>query len=218
MMLLDNLPRIIAETEPLPRVLDVGGSAVLLNTATHVLDLVAPTGGLLAKGRPARGATFVDHDICQKPWPFPDAYFDYAFCSHTLEDVRDPIGACQELMRVARRGYIEVPSRTREVFHAKRFMRLRALLGRPVRVGFGHHRWFCERDGDGLTFLAKTFTALQPQFVLTREELGRDLTAEEGCIALFWDGPFPVRERIVIENMEDELASFKTAALAKLRA
>lgn len=218
MMLLQNLPRVLAETESLERVLDVGGSAIRLNTATHVLDLVPPTGRGLSANHPMRNATLVSHDICKKPWPFADGYFDYAFCSHTLEDVRDPIGACEELMRVARRGYIEVPSRAREIFHHKRFMRLRALLGRPLHVGYGHHRWFCERDGDGLAFIAKTLTAIQPRFVLTRNELGRDLTPEESCIGFFWDGPFPVGERVVLENTEGELASFKLAALASLKA
>jgi hypothetical protein len=111
---------------------------------------------------------------------------------------------------------IEVPSRLREIFHPKRFMRLRAMFGRPLRVGFGHHRWFCERDRDGLTFTAKTFTALHPSFVLTRSELGRALTEEESSIGLFWDGPFPVRERILITNTERELASFKRNALVGL--
>jgi hypothetical protein len=219
MMLLDNLPRILAETKALPRVLDVGGSAIRLNTATHVLDMVQPGGCLIAPGIPGREVEFVEHDICRKPWPFADGYFDYAFCSHTLEDIRDPIGACEELMRVAARGYIEVPSRLREIFHTKPMMRLRALFGRPLRVGFGHHRWFCEREGDGLAFFAKTFTAVQPDFILSRGELGRDLTPEESCIGLFWEGSFSVRERILIEpgQTEVDLASFKRRALAAIK-
>jgi hypothetical protein len=216
MMLLDYLPSIIGETEKLDRVLDVGGSAAALNTATHILDLVAPAGGTLDPRRPKREACFVLHDICKKPWPFVDGYFDYAFCSHTLEDVRDPIGACEELMRVARRGYIEVPSRLRESFYGKRFMRLRALLGRPLRVGYGHHRWFCERQGEGLVFMAKTLTAVHStDFIVSRDELGRDLTPEESWIGFFWNGTFPVQERILIDpgHIEADLSSFKAHVL-----
>lgn len=211
MMLLKNLSQIIAETEGYERVLDIGGSAARLNTATHVLDLIDPLPGALSSHYPIRDATFVRHDICSKPWPFTDGYFDFAFCSHTLEDVRDPIGACEEMMRVARRGYIEVPSRLREVIRPKRFLRLRAALGRPLRVGFGHHRWFCEREGDGLTFLAKTLTAMQPHFVISRSEFGRDLTPEEACIGFFWSGSFQIRERLLIEpgQVEADLAAFK---------
>ncbi|MPZ36689.1 MAG: methyltransferase domain-containing protein [Rhizobiales bacterium] len=218
MMLMDNLPRVLADTRPLQRVLDIGGSAIRLNTATHVLDLLAPCGQLIAPQEDARCVEFVEHDMCKKPWPFADGYFDYAFCSGTLEDVRDPIGACEEMMRIARRGYIEVPSRVREIFHYKRLMRLRALLGRPLHVGYGHHRWFCEKEGGGLVFTAKTFTALQPRFVITRGELGRDLRPNEAWLGFFWDGPFPVSERVLIEpgRTEAEFLAFKQRALADL--
>lgn len=219
MMLLENLPQIIAATEALDRVLDVGGSAVRLNTATHVLDLIPPSGRVLSDRYAVRDVEFIHHDICKKPWPFGDGHFGFSFCSHTLEDVRDPIAACEELMRVSRRGYIEVPSRLREIFHRKRFMRLRNLFGRPVNVGYGHHRWFCEYEGGGLTFTAKTFTAMRPQFVLSRTEIGRDLTSDEACIGFFWDGSFPVGERVLIEpgQTEAELAAFKRCAVESLR-
>jgi hypothetical protein len=206
MMLRDNEDRVLAETRHLRRVLDVGGSAIPLETATHIIDLIAPS---------KNGATFIQRDICKKPWPFHDGYFDYAVCSHTLEDIRDPIGACEELMRVAKRGYIEVPSRLREIFHHKPFMRLRAMLGRPSRMGYGHHRWFCERDGNGLVFIAKTSTAIQPRYALTRLSFGRELTPEEAFLGFFWEGHFNVSERIFIKpgETEAELQAFKTNAL-----
>ena len=42
--------------------------------------------------------------------PFADRAFDYIICSHVLEHVEDPKRFISELMRVARRGYIETPS------------------------------------------------------------------------------------------------------------
>ena len=59
-------------------------------------------------------ATWIRQDICGGRWPFDDHFFDFAICSHTLEDVRDPLHVCAELMRVAKAGYIEVPSRVKE--------------------------------------------------------------------------------------------------------
>ena len=41
--------------------------------------------------------------------PFADQVFDYVICSHLLEHVTDPGAVIDEMVRVARAGYIEVP-------------------------------------------------------------------------------------------------------------
>ncbi len=57
-------------------------------------------------------------DICDRdPWPFADDQFDFAVCVTTLEDIRDPIGACRELSRVAKAGYVEVPTVEAELIY-----------------------------------------------------------------------------------------------------
>src|SRR6059058_2170825 len=101
------------------------------------------TRGLYGYEQGDRGAerfsadTWVVRDMCaREPWPFADKQFDFAICSHTLEDIRDPIWVCQELQRVAKAGYIEVPSRLEE-------------QSRGVKgdwVGWGHHRWLIDID------------------------------------------------------------------------
>ena len=50
--------------------------------------------------------------------PFRDRSFDVVVCSHVLEHVDDPEKACHELMRVARRGYIETPTYCKDVLFA----------------------------------------------------------------------------------------------------
>jgi ubiquinone/menaquinone biosynthesis C-methylase UbiE len=50
--------------------------------------------------------------------PFADNSFDFVCCSHVLEHVSDPERACSELMRVARRGYIEVPAPGKDMLFA----------------------------------------------------------------------------------------------------
>jgi SAM-dependent methyltransferase len=41
--------------------------------------------------------------------PFADQVFDYVICSHLLEHVHDPAAVIEEMMRVGKAGYIEVP-------------------------------------------------------------------------------------------------------------
>lgn len=49
-----------------------------------------------------------------EPWPFEDDRFDFAVCSQTLEDLRDPVWVCSELSRMARAGCVDMPSRLEE--------------------------------------------------------------------------------------------------------
>jgi len=75
-----------------------------------------------------------------------DDQFDFAICSHTLEDVRDPIRVSQELTRVAKAGYVEVPSRIEE--------QMWGVQG--PWVGWGHHHWLSDVRSDGITFVFST--------------------------------------------------------------
>ena len=142
MILRGNLPRLIAEAEASARVLDVGGWHNPFAPATHVIDLGAYASRQvkesLTPGRAERftEATWHIQDVCTAPWPYPDKFFDFALCSHILEDVREPLVVCSELARVAKRGYIEVPSRAREIFSKARLFRARAALGNVPEIGF----------------------------------------------------------------------------------
>lgn len=50
---------------------------------------------------------FVQADV--EKLPFKDKAFDFVFCAHLLEHVKNLDKAIQEIIRVAKRGYIEVP-------------------------------------------------------------------------------------------------------------
>lgn len=133
--------------------------------------------------------------------------------------MRDPIGACEEIVRVAKAGYIEVPSRLRESLHPKRGYLWRRIIGRPIRIGFGHHRWLCEADLNGLAFTAKPGTMFYSRdYFITYEDLGRDLTHEEANIGFFWKDNFSAWERILINPGETEadFIAFKRQALTAL--
>jgi hypothetical protein len=65
--------------------------------------------------------------------------FDYAICTHTLEDVYDPVLALQFLPKIAKAGIITMPSITTELSRPEN----------PNWLGYIHHRWlFDQVDGE----------------------------------------------------------------------
>src|SRR5215210_428823 len=141
-MLPEVAQRIEAELAAEAVVLDVGAWASPFARADWVIDLLPYEsrglyGGVAQPDERFSAASWVQRDICDRePWPFADKQFDFAICSHTLEDVRDPVWVCSELQRVAKAGYIETPSRLEEQTYAVQ----------GPWVGWGHHHWLVETD------------------------------------------------------------------------
>jgi Methyltransferase domain len=194
-MLPDSRDEILARLGPADRVLDVGGWAKPFPRADAVLDLLPyETRGLYGytdADRAAERFTASDwtlHDICAaEPWPYADGAFDFAICSHTLEDVRDPVRVCAELSRVARAGYVEVPARLEE----------QAWGVQGPWVGWGHHRWLCgARAEGGLDIVVK------PHILHGRPELQvpravwESAPAEARVVRVWWEGELPCEERL----------------------
>jgi len=222
MILRSNLPRLAELTRPLARVLDVGGGRHPFNPATHVMDIAPYAAEGLAGAldgaleRRFSAETWIVHDACAPPWPFPDKFFDFSFCSHLLEDVRDPIAVCAELTRVSKAGYVETPSRAREIFAKARFFSARTLLGKMPEIGFSHHRWFVEAEGAHLRFTTKDQRLLADRArFITRAQLGRKMSEAESGLAVFWDGAITAEEAFIDDAGED-LARYRAAALAAL--
>jgi hypothetical protein len=192
--------RLLSELPDDAVVLDVGGWAKPFARADWVLDLMPyETRGLYGYEQGDRGAerfsaeTWVVRDMCaREPWPFADHQFDFAICSHTLEDIRDPIWVCQELQRVAMAGYIEVPSRRQE--------QSRGVQGNWV--GWGHHHWLIDIDGDAIQFVFKHHIVHGDERFQVPYEEAQALTPEERVQTLWWRGSFDVTERVFIEPPE----------------
>jgi SAM-dependent methyltransferase len=53
---------------------------------------------------------FIINDLNQHPLPFKDHEFDFSFTSHILEHVKDPFLFLNEVSRVSKKGYIEIPT------------------------------------------------------------------------------------------------------------
>ena len=198
--ILDRLPEEAA-------VLDVGGWAKPFARADWVIDLLPyETRGLYGYDQGSAGeerfsaASWVQRDFCDRePWPFADDQFDFAICSHTLEDVRDPVWVCQEMSRVARAGYVETPSRLAEQTYG--------IQGQWV--GWGHHHWLVDVTGAGLEFVFKTHVLHGRPEMQVPLRAYEALPEDRRVHALFWEGELPAQERVFIGigEIDDYLAS-----------
>ncbi|MCX7590801.1 MAG: class I SAM-dependent methyltransferase, partial [Kiritimatiellae bacterium] len=195
------------------RVLDVGGGGSPFPRADYVLDL-SPYEGRAALGRMNLGCperftprTWIQRDVCDRtPWPFEDKFFDYAVCSHLLEDVRDPLWVCSELSRVACAGYVETPSRIVEQSRG---------VEHPLYAGFYHHRWLVEADGSCLLFRFKPHSLhFMGDAVVVNLGVSRRINPLYEMLTLEWQGSLHAKE--VVETSEQavnaELCAFARRA------
>jgi len=182
-------------------VLDVGGWADPMPRADWVMDLMPYEtrglyGGAVDPDAERFGPeTWIVRDICaREPFPFDDGEIDFAICSHTLEDIRDPLWVCSELTRVAKAGYIEVPSRLEE----------QSLGVQGPWAGWSHHRWLIEIEADRIEFAFKSHAINSHESFQLPRGFSRALTPSERVGTLFWSGGFEFSERIFLGPTEHD--------------
>src|SRR4051794_26446337 len=109
-MLETSAERILERLGPDDVVLDIGAWGRPLTRADWVMDLKPyETRGYLGHYGPMPERfskdTWIVRDICDRePYPFCDKELDFVVCSQTLEDVRDPVWVCSEMVRIAKAG------------------------------------------------------------------------------------------------------------------
>ena len=169
------------------RVLDLGGWDRVFPRANVVADLNPyETRKIVYPDIPERFTEkdWIRADFCSpKFWEqIPDKSFDFVTISHTLEDIRDPLYVCSQMIRSAHAGYIEVPSKVRE---------LSKINSTDIHSGYSHHRWIIEpmHDLTGLMFKAKLAWAHHDDFLGDeRRSLLNDYFHHFD--GYFWDGSF----------------------------
>jgi len=198
-------------------VLDIGGWADPFGRADWVLDLMPyNTRGLYArKGWVEREAeterfapeTWVQRDICDhEPYPFVDNQFDFVICSQTLEDIRDPVWVCSEMNRIAKAGYIEIPSRLEE----------QSWGVNGAFVGWSHHRWLIDVNDNAIEFVIKLHALHGNAEFFFPAGFWEQLSAQERVQELWWTDRFSYRERVILDEVEfdDYMRNFVRRELA----
>lgn len=206
-MLEKNVDLVLARVRDCDRVLDIGGWAQPFTRANVVVDVLPyDTRGIF--GNQGQGPehfgrdSWILHDVSScLPLPFRDKEFDFVICSHTLEDIRDPIHLCSEINRVGKRGYIETPSRAME-----------SIMGYEGKnyAGCYHHRWLVQIKDNEVVFRFKTHLIHEKwKYHLPRSYI-RNLTDEERVAFLLWEGSFSYKEAIQLSaiTVANELEQF----------
>ncbi len=178
--------------QPGDRVLDIGGAEEVFPRANVVLDIVPyeqrQPGPLSGEPEHFTADSWFVADICKSEiWEkFRYKEFDFVLCSHTLEDVRDPIYVCEQMNRVAKRGYLEVPSRLRECTRQN---------ARERSAGWPHHRWIVDFIDGYLVFTHKGEWAHEFNYPGRRR---RDCLGDYRLqfLGLEWEGHFGYYERM----------------------
>lgn len=213
-MLGRNAEKIMSMLGPDDLVLDIGAWGYPFNRANWAMDC-EPYGTrgyynreffrdrpLPPQGGPVEyftEQTWIERDICgREPFPFADKELDFVICSHTLEDIRDPLWVCSEMVRIAKRGYLEVPSRLKESCRGDH----------PGIVGLSHHRWLIDIDGDSVTFWMKPHLIHSHWRYSLPVRVCRSLTEEQQVQWLFWEDSFRFHERIIHGN-ENQFAELR---------
>jgi hypothetical protein len=192
--MLEQSARLIEErVGPDALVLDVGGGMRPFPRADWVIDAISyeerGAVGWDESREDERFAsdTWIRRDICSRePWPFEDRRFDFAVCSHTLEDVRDPVWVASELQRVAAAGYVEVPALEEELTYG---------IQGPW-VGWGHHRWLVLVGAGQIEFLFKHHVVNRPGSHLPAGAMD-GVPAQQRVQTLWWEDAFDAAERFL---------------------
>ncbi|MDD4869217.1 MAG: methyltransferase domain-containing protein [Kiritimatiellae bacterium] len=199
-------------------ILDVGGGSSPYVGASHILDIGEFSEQRLADnswGIPAAmtdnvtiisGASrkwserqYTQFDLCGgKPWPFKDKQFDLGLCSHTLEDLRDPLPAARELFRVCKRTLIICPSRLFEQTKG---------VDHPRYCGFPHHIWMVYTNNENLIFRRKSGVLYTKGCHLVCP-LGKTLNREAG--SMFVVGSHLQVKEQVFHEMSQEAEEYRS--------
>ena len=113
--------------------------------------------------------------------PFKDKIFDFVICSHLLEHVQNPGKAINEIVRVGKAGYIELPYE-----------------GSAKLLDFPTHLWYCRKEKNTLVFTAKKNIAFDKEIdkLLENATINTEFSALGGKYFDLFSVQFPWKNRV----------------------
>jgi hypothetical protein len=99
--------------------------------------------------------------------------FDFCICTHTLEDIANPVFVCSQIQKIAKSGFVATPSKYREV--------CRFESGAPYR-GYFNHRWIFDVEGTTIKGYPKVNMI---DYIKEFDQIA-DLSEEKSELSFWW--------------------------------
>jgi hypothetical protein len=124
--------------------------------------------------------------------------FEFAICTQTLEDIRDPVNVLTWMPRIAERGYVDVPSKYLELGRGREADSMEPKTDVPEWgihspfYGYTGHRWVLNMINEGgvdILYLIPKLAFIE--VIEGIEHLGDQLKDGNGFLAFWWEGDIP---------------------------
>ena len=124
--------------------------------------------------------------------PFNDKEFDFVIASHILEHVEEPFKFCNEMTRIGKRGYIEVPTPLWD-----------NLVDGPNFVKYGHKWWVTFDDANNNIVINRKMNVVN-KFLSIKEHNTHMMFFRDSIITcLYWEDNIPIKKGDGIYNYND---------------
>ena len=102
--------------------------------------------------------------------------YDFSICTHTLEDLNNPLYVIDKIINISKRGLISVPSKYLELVH----------IEDNSHRGYYHHRYISMINNQKLLFIPKTPIIERKVF----NDISKKYNENNGELWLIWENNF----------------------------